>query len=418
MLGAILGDIVGSVYEFNNTKDYNFNMFSPASNYTDDSIMTIAVAAWAMNKEDLSRQKLEETVVSFANDFPDPTGGYGETFNRWLFHPALLVDYRTGLPSKGRCPYNSWGNGSAMRVSAIGWLFQTLEETEHIAELSASITHNHPEGIKGAQAVAAAVYLARHGKDKLTIKQYIADRFNYPLFELTWKELHETYEWEDSCQGTVPQAITAFLESTDFESAIRLAVSMGGDSDTLACITGAIAEAYYKEIPAYMVNKAFALLPLKLRNVLDSFAEGAYAAYYNLHLQKIDAERTFTPEHIMSLLPNELFVFGSNLAGCHGGGAARLAYQRFGAEWGVGVGKTGSCYAIPTMQGGVETIKPYVDDFIVFAKEHPEYICYVTKIGCGIAGFQEKEIAPLFYDALPLKNVILPESFFRLLTNK
>ena len=417
MLGAILGDIVGSVYEFNNTKNLHFRLFTPESNYTDDSIMTLAVALWAMDTQNLTHESLETTLVKFAKAFPTPMGGYGGGFSTWLFSPEALIEYGTGKHAKGRHPYNSFGNGSAMRVSAIGWLFPTLAETERVAALSASITHNHPEGIKGAQAVAAAVFLARIGLDKEGIKDYITRRFGYNL-NISWQELHAYYGWESSCQGTVPPAIIAFLESTDFETAIRLAVAMGGDSDTLACITGAIAEAYYKDIPANMVKKAFSLLPTSLRKVFDLFNRGAYAAYYHRHIQSIAQEREFTPERITKLNSNEIFVFGSNLAGQHGGGAARLAYEKFGAQWGVGVGITGSCYAIPTMQGGVETIQPYVNEFIRFAAQHSAYKFYVTKIGCGIAGFKEEEIAPLFANALSVPNVILPESFFRILTRR
>lgn len=259
MLGAVIGDVVGSVYEFHNTRDYNFPMFSSSSNYTDDTVMTMAVADWAMKckaagETAYPHQLLEECMVKVANAYPCPMGGYGGKFRLWLFYPQSLTDDTTGKPAVRRCPYNSWGNGSAMRVSSIGWLFDTLEETERVAGISASITHNHPEGIKGAQAVAAVIYLARTGSGKEEIKQYIEKRFGYNLNE-SWEHLHQTYRWDSSCQGTVPQALIAFLESKDMESALRMAVSMGGDSDTLTCITGAVAEAYYQEIPSFIADK-------------------------------------------------------------------------------------------------------------------------------------------------------------------
>lgn len=417
MLGAIIGDVVGSVYEFHNTKDYDFPIFTPDSNYTDDSIMTMAVAHWGMSDPDFTHEKLEESLVGFARRFPAPMGGYGGTFRKWLFNPETLTDYGTDKVVMKRCPYNSWGNGSAMRVSAVGWLFDTLEETERVAGISAAITHNHPEGIKGAQAVAAAVYLARTGSSKEAIAAYITRKYGYRL-NVAWEELHAAYGWDASCQGTVPPALVAFLESSDFESAIRRAVSLGGDSDTLACITGAVAEAYYRQIPPYMLSFVMKRLPEEFRRLLAKLSEGFYGqCYANYVFPNTETSgRRFTPQNITELNPGEIFVFGSNLAGFHGGGAARTAHHRFGAEWGVGVGMTGQCYAIPTMQGGVDTIRPYVDDFIGYASRHPEYTFYVTKIGCGIAGFREEEIAPLFSEAVGLCNVVLPESFYRILT--
>ena len=172
-----------------------------------------------------------------------------------------------------------------MRVSSIGWLFDTVEETERVAGISASITHNHPEGIKGAQAVAAAIFLARTGATKEKIKEYIEKKYNY---QLTYDRevLHRTYTWQSSCQGTVPQAIWAFLESDDFESALRLAVSLGGDSDTLACITGGISEAYYKEIPADFVKRALRLMPSRLVAVLKDFRQTHYQSYFDSYIAK------------------------------------------------------------------------------------------------------------------------------------
>ena len=260
MLGAIIGDTVGSVYEFNNIKTIHFPLFSKESNYTDDSIMTMAVASWLLNDSQHTMAKLEEAFLDFAKRYPYPMGGYGVGFCRWLFDPETFEDGK-------RHPYHSYGNGSAMRCSANGWMFDTLEETERVAGLSAAITHNHPEGIKGAQSTAAAIFLARNGSSKEEIRTYISEQFNYNL-KRTCDEIRAVYDWDASCQGTVPEAIVAFLDSTDFESAIRLAVSLGGDSDTLACITGSIAEAFYGQIPDEIAIKEWSLLPDDFKTIL------------------------------------------------------------------------------------------------------------------------------------------------------
>ena len=411
MLGAIIGDTVGSVFEFNNTKDVNFPLFCEGSNYTDDSLMSLAVAKWLTVDKSFSHDALEEMMVQIATDYPCPMGGYGGGFRRWLFAPEKLRDFEDGTKSAGRRPYNSWGNGSAMRASAVGWMFDTIEETERIAELSASITHNHPEGIKGAQATAAAIFMARTGAAKEEIREYIQKRYRYDLSK-TWSDIHPTYGWEDSCQGTVPPAIIAFLDSDDFEGAIRLAVSLGGDSDTLACITGGIAEAFYKDIPQEMIDQTISRLAGPLRNILESFAA---SSFYGQQYSNYMTPKRYTPDMINHLEENEIFVFGSNLQGCHGGGAAAAAHRWFGAIWGCGVGIQGQSYAIPTMQGGVETIRPYVDEFIEYAGQHPELTFLVTRIGCGIAGFRGEEIAPLFKGCEDMANVILPRSFHEVL---
>ena len=283
MIGAIIGDTVGSVYEFNNIKTTDFPLFSSESIYTDDTVMTLAVADWLLRDSSHSVEELERSMVSFAEKYTSPLGGYGGSFYNWLFRPELLPDDNkrsSEITSLGqlfskiddlqvskRHPYNSWGNGSAMRVSAVGWMFDTLEETERIAKISAEITHNHPEGIKGAQATAAAIFMARTGKTKEEIKTYIEQTYGYDL-QRTCDEIRPTYHFDESCQGTVPQAIIAFLDSNDFESAIRLAVSLGGDSDTLACITGGIAEAFYKEIPKSIINEMWQRLPNDFKEIL------------------------------------------------------------------------------------------------------------------------------------------------------
>ncbi|MBR2064482.1 MAG: ADP-ribosylglycohydrolase family protein [Bacteroidales bacterium] len=418
MLGAIIGDIVGSVYEFNNTKKTDFPFFSERSTYTDDSIMTVAVAAWLISDKTHSHFVLENKMVSYAEEYPHPMGGYGGGFAQWLFRPERLVDYKTGETAGRRVPYNSWGNGSAMRVSAVGWMFDTLEETERVAKISAEITHDHPEGIKGAQATAAAIFLARTGSSKTEIRDYIAERFNYSLYKSS-DEIRREYGWEDSCQGTVPPAIRAFLDSEDFESAIRIAVSLGGDSDTLACITGGIAEAFYGYIPSQIVDEARKRIPVNFRCILESFAEVSF--YGDIKPRTglvLPFERKYSPERIDSLAPRQIFVFGSNEYGHHHGGAARAAYEKFGAVWGKGVGLSGRTYAIPTMQGGVETIRPYVDEFIDYARNRPELTYLVTRIGCGIAGFKDEEIAPLFIGALDLPNVHLPKSFCEIILSR
>ena len=408
--------MVGSVYEFDNIKTTDFPFFSQRSIYTDDSIMTVAVAEWLLTDNQHTHETLEKIMVRYADAFPFPEGGYGGSFAQWLFRPEGLVDCKTGKVASMRVPYNSWGNGAAMRASAVGWKFSTLEETERVAALSASITHDHPEGIKGAQATAAAIFLARTGKSKQEIKDYIEQRFGYDLGTHT-DEIRKTYGWEDSCQGTVPPAIRAFLDSTDFESAVRIAVSLGGDSDTLACITGGIAEAYYGEIPREIFNAAMDKLPESFLYVLKVFEQGSF---YGEKTARAEDEcgltsRRYTPENITSLAQNEVFVFGSNLQGSHGGGAAAAAVRYFGAVWGQGVGMQGQCYAIPTMHGGVDAIRPYVDEFIGYAKEHPEMTFLVTRIGCGIAGFRDEQMAPLFADAMELPNVVLPKSFVQVI---
>ena len=278
MLGAITGDTIGSSYEFQNTKNYNFEMFRNDSNYTDDSIMTMAVAKWLLDDPEHTLQRLEDTMVAFSKKFTCPMGGYGYWFSIWLYLPEKLSKYDSengDIPyhsATGRHPYGSWGNGSAMRTSACGWFFDTLEETERVAALSAVITHNHPEGIKGAQATAAAIWMARNGKSKSEIKEYISSKYGYDL-NRTYEYLNRTYDWESSCQETVPEAIIAFLESNDFEDAMRKAVSMGGDSDTLACITGGIAEAFYSGVPEEIRSKVLERLPTAFRDILKRVSE-------------------------------------------------------------------------------------------------------------------------------------------------
>ena len=250
LLGGIAGDIIGSIYEFNPVRFKDFELFKSNSTYTDDTVMTIANAEWL-----LSKGVLMDIMRKYGHKYPG--AGYGGMFYDWL---------------KSRCPkpYNSFGNGSAMRVSPVGWAIDTLEETLEAAKQSAEITHNHPEGIKGAQATAACIFMARTGKSKQEIKEYVETKFGYDLSR-TCNEIRPTYQFNESCQDTVPESIIAFLESTDFESAIRLTVSLGGDADTMGAITGAIAEAYYNVIPEHIKNEVLKRLPEEFINVLGEF---------------------------------------------------------------------------------------------------------------------------------------------------
>ena len=260
-LGALIGDTIGSVYELNNIKTTDFPLFSRKSNYTDDSIMTMAVASWLVNT-DRSLSALEDTLVDFVsrNPYP-PLGGYGTEFRKWVFTPERLQDFDGKVYSDGKChPYNSFGNGSAMRASACGWLARSIEEALDLGKRSAEVTHNHPEGIKGAQAVAAVIFMARNAASKEEIRSYLEQTFGYDLHHIC-DEIRPTYDWDATCQGTFPPAFMAFFDAHDFEEAIRLAVSLGGDSDTLACITGSIAQPYYTHIPDEIIEKMKALLP-------------------------------------------------------------------------------------------------------------------------------------------------------------
>lgn len=254
MIGAIIGDIVGSVYEWDNIKIKDFPLFSPGCFFTDDTVMTLAIADGLMNGG--SSENFITAMKKYGLIYPD--AGYGGRFGSWLFSENIQ-------------PYNSWGNGSAMRVSPVAWAFTTLSEVEQYAEVSAAVTHNHPEGIKGAQATAAAIFLARKGKCKDDIKTYIENKYGYDLSR-TLNEIRPDYHFNESCQETVPEAITAFLESVDFEDAIRNAISLGGDSDTLAAITGSIAEAAYG-IPEEIKGKALTILDERLLDVFRQFSE-------------------------------------------------------------------------------------------------------------------------------------------------
>jgi len=254
MLGAIIGDIVGSIYEFHNIKTKDFPLLDATCFFTDDTVMTIAVAEALLNGA--TTDSLIESMKKFGRIYRN--ADYGLKFRQWLL-------------TNTREPYNSWGNGSAMRVSPCAWYADSLEEAEACAELSAAVTHNHPEGIKGAQATAAAIYLARTGKTHAEIKEYIERKYGYDL-NRTLDGIRTTYLFNETCQETVPEAIIAFLESHSFEDAIRNAVSLGGDSDTLAAITGSIAEAAYR-VPGNITTEAFHYLDDELSKVINNWLD-------------------------------------------------------------------------------------------------------------------------------------------------
>jgi len=250
MIGAIVGDIVGSAHEFQAPKHTNFPLFGDKNTFTDDTVLSVAVAHCILSG------------ASYVDKFHEYTRA----------HPARFYGFRywQWVENGSREPYNSWGNGSAMRVSPVGFAFNTLEATLAEASRSAEVTHNHPEGIKGAQATAAAIFLARQGESKKQIREAVTKRFGYDL-DRTVEEIRPTYSFNESCQETVPEAIVAFLDSTDYEDAIRLAISLGGDADTLACITGGIAQAFYGGVPSEIAEPALDLLDAGLLRVLKAF---------------------------------------------------------------------------------------------------------------------------------------------------
>jgi len=252
MLGAIAGDIIGSVHEFSGGKSMDFPLFVEHSSFTDDSVLTVAVAECLVTGANYA-EKLREYTLAY------PGRGYGGNFYDWAIRDRKM-------------PYNSWGNGSAMRVSPVAYAFDDFEAVVLEAGRTAVVTHNHPEGIRGAKATAAATFLAWKGSPKEEIRKIIESRFDYDLGR-SIVSIRETYDFDVSCQGTVPEAITAFLESEDYENAIRLAISLGGDADTLACITGGIAAAYYGGVPKHIAGPAWALLDDRLRNIVTTFCK-------------------------------------------------------------------------------------------------------------------------------------------------
>ncbi|MCJ7694207.1 MAG: ADP-ribosylglycohydrolase family protein [Anaerolineaceae bacterium] len=250
MLGAIIGDIVGSVFEWDNHRSTDFPLFTQKSTFTDDSVLTFATAKVILDDLDYA-----QTYQDFSRRYPGR--GYGGNFGRWIY-------------SDNPQPYNSFGNGSAMRISPVGFAYDNVETTLIEAKRSAEVTHNHPEGIKGAQAVALAMFRAREKWTFSDIKEEITTRFGYSL-ERTLDQIRPAYQFNETCQGSVPEAITALLESTSYEDAIRKAISIGGDSDTIACTTGGIAQAYYANLPNWIVNEAKQRLPEEFLEILDRF---------------------------------------------------------------------------------------------------------------------------------------------------
>ncbi len=249
MKGSILGDIIGSSYEFRNTKDYNFKLFTRYSKFTDDTVLTLGT--------------MDVLLEKFS---------FGVAYKRWFRkypHAGFAPRFREWGQSDTVLPYNSWGNGSAMRVSPLALWYDTLDQTLAMAKQSAMCTHNHPEGVKGAQATAAVIFLARQKTPKEEIRNYISSTFGYEL-RFTLDAIRPSYTYDISCQGSVPQAIVAFLEGNDFEDIIRKAVSLGGDSDTIACIAGGMAEAYYG-IPAQLEQKLVEYLPQEMLEKIDKF---------------------------------------------------------------------------------------------------------------------------------------------------
>ncbi|MBW2410911.1 MAG: ADP-ribosylglycohydrolase family protein [Deltaproteobacteria bacterium] len=252
MLGAIAGDIIGSVFENNPIKSTAFPLFSKYSHFTDDSVLTVAIAHSVLKQHDYV-----SSLKNFARKYPN--AGYGLSFYRWIQSSATQ-------------PYNIWGNGSAIRVIPVGFAFENEETVIREAQKSAAVTHNHPEGIKGAQATALAICLARHGAGKTQIRQAITERFGYDL-KRTLDEIRPTYHFDVSCQKSVPESLLAFFESKDYEDAVRKAISLGGDTDTMACIAGGIAQAFYRKIPATIVAEVRLRLPKEFLEIIDEFNE-------------------------------------------------------------------------------------------------------------------------------------------------
>jgi ADP-ribosylglycohydrolase len=250
VIGAIAGDIIGSCYEGHPIKTTEFPLFSERSRFTDDTVLTVAVAEWTLHGGSLV-DLFHEYFAAY------PRAGYGGSFIQWA-------------RQRERHPYNSWGNGAAMRVCPVAWAVETLPEVLGLAKQSAEITHNHAEGIRGAQATAATVFLARTGRKKSEIKDYVERTFGYELGGSV-EQNRETHSFDVSCQGTVPPSILCFLDSEDFESAVRNAVSLGGDADTMACIAGAIAEPFYGGVPTNIKETVFEVLDDRLSTSVRAF---------------------------------------------------------------------------------------------------------------------------------------------------
>lgn len=256
IIGAIAGDVIGSAYEFNPTRDHDFELFTPKSSFTDDTVLTMANALWLIDDEQHTHERLVEIMLDLCRRYPNR--GYGGRFANWIC-------------DKDPQPYNSYGNGSAMRVSPVGYYAQSLEEALALAKVSAEVTHNHPEGIKGAQATVAAIFLARRGKSKQEIRDYVAQTFDYDLSR-TLDEIRPTFTFDETCQRTVPEAITCFMEGKDYEDVVRLSVALAGDADTIAAIAGSISSAV-DEVPNGITQQVIALLSEEFCTTLLRFNE-------------------------------------------------------------------------------------------------------------------------------------------------
>lgn len=254
IIGAICGDIIGSTREFNPIKTKDFELIQKYSTFTDDTVLTLAVASWLTNDEKHVNEKLVKEIQILTNKYPQ--AGYGGRFRKWI-------------KSSNPKPYRSWGNGSAMRVSPVAWICNSLEDTQILAKKSAEVTHNHPEGIKGAVATASAIYLARNNKNKEYIKEYVEATFNYNLSRQL-SDMRDDYKFEVSCQKSVPESIICFLESDSYTDTIRNAISLGGDADTMAAISGSIASAYY-EVPKKLTNECISRLDKELVDIYEEY---------------------------------------------------------------------------------------------------------------------------------------------------
>ena len=256
IIGAIAGDVIGSAYEFNPTRDHQFELFTPQSTFTDDTVLTMANALWLLEDEHHSPEKLVEIMLDFCRKYPDR--GYGGRFARWIHDSDPQ-------------PYNSFGNGSAMRVSPVGYYAKTLDEALSLAKVSAEVTHNHPEGIKGAQATAAAIFLSRQGMSKQDLRDYVQQTFDYDLSR-TLDDIRPTFTFDETCQRTVPEAITCFMEGKDYEDVVRLSVALAGDADTIAAIAGSISSAV-DDVPSEITQPVIALLSDEFCTTLLRFNE-------------------------------------------------------------------------------------------------------------------------------------------------
>lgn len=251
MIGAIIGDVVGSRYEFNNYRSKDFNLFDDKCTFTDDTIMTVAVMDYLLTGK-LNKNNIIKKLKKYGRAYPS---SYGCTFSWWL-------------SSNSKEAYNSFGNGAAMRISPVGWYAKNEKEVKELSKIITEVTHSHPEGIKGAEVTAMCVYYARIGKSKEFIKKYVEQYYN---LDFDYEELRKNYHFNETCQETVPQAIYCFLISNDFEDCLRTSISIGGDSDTLAAISCSIAEAYYKKVDKKIMDKIWSILPFEFLLIIKQF---------------------------------------------------------------------------------------------------------------------------------------------------